>query len=102
VIRPELEGGLLGLQAGQEILLLYWFQDVDRNRLQDNRRGTDELRGVFALRTPHRPNPIAAAVVRVEGIRSNRIFVRGMDCLNGTPLLDIKPAIMSEKKEETP
>ncbi|MEJ2383744.1 MAG: SAM-dependent methyltransferase [Xanthomonadales bacterium] len=85
--------GLRGLTAGQKLLVLYWFDDVARDRpVQVPRRGGPP-RGVFALRSPHRPNPIAAGEVTAEYIaRDGRVGVRGMDCLDGTPLLDIKPA----------
>ncbi|MBC8430559.1 MAG: tRNA (N6-threonylcarbamoyladenosine(37)-N6)-methyltransferase TrmO [Desulfobacterales bacterium] len=91
VVKEELLDGLLGLSAGQEILILYWFENVDRKRLQQNSRKTAEFSGVFALRTPNRPNPIGAAVVKIEKIENKIIYVKGLDCLNGTPLLDIKP-----------
>ena len=52
--------------------------------------------GTFALRSPHRPNPIAVAVLPIVAIDSGSVSVRGLDCLNGTHLLDIKPAIMHE------
>ena len=86
--------GLRGLTAGQRVLVLYWFEDVARDRpVQVPRRG-GLPRGVFALRSPHRPNPVAAGVVTIEYLtRDGRVGVRGMDCLDGTPLLDIKPAV---------
>ncbi len=84
------------LSSGQKILILYWFDNVDRKRVQQNSRKTGELAGVFALRTPNRPNPIGAAVVPIEKIEDDSIYVRGLDCLNGTPLLDIKPARAGE------
>jgi len=59
---------------------------------QDNCRRT----GVFALRTPNRPNPIGAAVVKIIKIENGIILVKGLDCLSGTPLLDIKPAKTGE------
>jgi len=96
VVKEELLDGFLGLSAGQEILILYWFENVDRKRLQQNSRKTGEFSGVFALRTPNRPNPIGAAVVKIEKIENKIIYVKGLDCLNGTPLLDIKPAITGE------
>lgn len=96
VVKEELLDGLLGLSAGQKILILYWFENVDRKRLQQNSRKTGEFSGVFALRTPNRPNPIGAAVVKIEKIENNIIYVKGLDCLNGTPLLDIKPAKTGE------
>jgi len=52
--------------------------------------------GTFALRSPHRPNPIAAAILPIENIDSGNISVKGLDCLNEAHLLDIKPAIMHE------
>ena len=91
VLDEAFHDGLKGLVPGQDILLLYWFENVDRALMvQTPRRGGDK-RGVFALRSPHRPNPIAASVVTVESIENGQINVRGMDCLDGTPLLDIKP-----------
>jgi len=96
VVDEAFAEGLSGIEAGHAVLLLYWFDDVDRHRMIQRRRGEGELRGVFALRSPHRPNPIAASVVTVERIDGRRLFVRGMDCLDGTPLLDIKPASSPE------
>ena len=85
--------GLRGLVAGQRVLVLYWFEDVARGRLVQVPRRGGPPRGVFALRSPHRPNPVAAGTVKIEYIaRNGRVGVRGMDCLAGTPLLDIKPA----------
>lgn len=59
-------------------------------------RNSGEKVGIFALRSPHRPNPIGAAIVPIEKIECGVVFVKGLDCLNGTSLVDIKPAIMNE------
>jgi len=91
--------GLAGLTPGQHILVLYWFEDVDRKQLRHRRRSSDSEWGVFALRSPARPNPIAAAVVRIDSIEGRRLRVRGLDCLDETPLLDVKPAIFTENPE---
>ncbi len=101
ILDKQYESGLFGLCGGQEILILYWFDKVDRNKLQQNSRRTGKLSGVFNLRTPNRPNPIGAAVIRIEKINEREIFVKGLDCLNGTPLLDIKPAIFSERIDQS-
>jgi len=95
VLDPAYRDGLLGLVPGTRILVLYWFEGVKRDRMVQTRRGDPdgEPTGCFALRSPHRPNPIAAAVVAVERIEQGRITVRGLDCLNGTRLLDIKPVL---------
>ena len=96
VLRNDLRDGLMGLSVGQRILILYWFEQVDRTLLRQHSRRTGELKGIFALRTPNRCNPIGAAVLPIEQIDDGVITVRGLDCLNGTPLIDIKPA-MSDK-----
>jgi tRNA-Thr(GGU) m(6)t(6)A37 methyltransferase TsaA len=96
VIKPELADAIMGLSVGQKILILYWLDGGDRSRLQQNSRGTGERAGVFALRTPNRPNPIGAAVLPIESIAGNSITVRGLDCLDGTALLDLKPAKADE------
>jgi tRNA-Thr(GGU) m(6)t(6)A37 methyltransferase TsaA len=93
VIDEHCSDGLAGLTTGDNILVLYWFVNVDREVLLQQRRESDCKRGVFALRSPHRPNPIGAATVKIESLVNQCIRVRGMDCLDGTPLLDLKPAI---------
>ncbi len=101
VLKPEYQQALMGLEAGRQILLLYWFEGTDRSLMQQRRRGQADqpLRGTFALRSPHRPNPIAVARVPIEKIKDGVITVLGLDCLNGTKLLDIKPALSREVGE---
>ncbi len=97
ILDEEYASGLSGLVDGQEILILYWFKNVNRDLMIRNSRRTGKPAGVFSIRTPNRPNPIGAAVIKIEEIYGNKIIVKGLDCLNGTPLLDIKPAILSER-----
>lgn len=92
VLDDEFRDGLKGLSPGQDILVLYWFENVDRALLVQTPRRGGNKRGVFALRSPHRPNPVAASTVTIESIEEGQVTVRGMDCLDGTPLLDIKPS----------
>jgi len=96
VLRYNLRDALLGLATGQRILILYWLEHAERSAIRQNSRRTGELAGVFALRTPNRPNPIGVAVLAIEKIIDGVITVRGLDCLDGTPLLDIKPAMSGE------
>jgi len=96
IVDDEYKDGLLGLQAGQEILVLYWFENVDRNVIRQESHKTGEVIGTFALRSPRRPNPIGAATLPIQAIDNGCVSVKGLDCLNGTRLLDIKPAIMHE------
>lgn len=83
---------LQGLKPGQKAVILYWMHLADRNRHKVHPRGDSArpLKGVFATRSPDRPNPIALEVVEVIEIDGTNIRVRGLDALDGTPLLDIK------------
>lgn len=96
VLDEEFRNGLSGLQPGQIILILYWFENTDRNVIEQPSDSNEGSIGTFALRSPHRPNPIVAATLPIESIDNGKVSVRGLDCLNGTPLLDIKPAILFE------
>ena len=100
VLREEFENGLSGLQQGQKILILYWFEITDRNTIEQPFNCGGGAIGTFALRSPHRPNPIVAATLPIESIENGVVSIRGLDCLNGTPLLDIKPAILFEASSE--
>ncbi|MEM9633325.1 MAG: SAM-dependent methyltransferase [Pseudomonadota bacterium] len=98
VLKPEYRDGLTGLEPGQTVLLLYWFEGVERSlMLQRSPRCTGSApTGTFSLRSPHRPNPIAAAVLTIGDMREDGLIVQGIDCLNGTGLLDTKPATRQE------
>jgi tRNA (adenine37-N6)-methyltransferase len=96
VVHPDYAAGLTGLEVGVRILLLYWLDRANRARPLVAERRSGKVAGVFAARTPHRPNPIGAAVVAIEAIDGPALKVRGLDCVNGTPLLDIKPAMRAE------
>jgi len=96
VIKNEYVIALSGLQTGQDILLLYWLENTDRSLLVQKKSVTNERLGTFAIRSPHRPNPIGVAVLPIEKIENGVVYVRGLDCINGTQLLDIKPAIKKE------
>lgn len=93
---PEYQDGLQGLVEGQQILILYWLGQDDRSSKDREADAGMWERGVFALRTPHRPNPIGVAVLPIEKLETGKITVRGLDCLNKTRLVDIKPAIYQE------
>jgi tRNA-Thr(GGU) m(6)t(6)A37 methyltransferase TsaA len=97
VLNEEYKNGLSGLNPGQKILILYWFEDTDRNEIVLPTDDGGSI-GTFALRSPNRPNPIVAATLPIESIENGVVSVRGLDCLNGTPLLDIKPAILLEEQ----
>ncbi len=91
---PKYEAGLDGLKRGSIIDIFYWVEYLERD-IETESEG-ESLKGAFATRNAHRPNPIAQASVVIEHIDANQIFIKGMDCLNRTKLIDIQPAIPSE------
>ena len=93
---PSYAEGLSGLGIGDQILVLYWLEQADREKVLETSCKTGQLIGTFALRSPNRPNPIGATVVTIHEISENEVIVHGLDCVNGKPLLDIKAAIMAE------
>lgn len=86
------EDALPGGGSGK-IIVLCWMHRGDRDRLKVHPRGREDRpeRGVFSTRSPHRPNPISLHTVELLEIRGNVLRVRGMDAVDGTPVIDIKP-----------
>jgi tRNA-Thr(GGU) m(6)t(6)A37 methyltransferase TsaA len=87
--------GLKDLATCSHIIVLYWMDKSPRNLVLQVPRHYGEPRGTFALRSPARPNPIALSVVKLLNIEGNKLSVIGLDCLDGTPMLDIKPYFAS-------
>jgi tRNA-Thr(GGU) m(6)t(6)A37 methyltransferase TsaA len=85
--------GLNGLQKFSHAIVLYWMQEARRDLIVQKPHHKPEPTGVFALRSPVRPNPIALATVRILDVNqtAGRITVDAIDCLDCTPLLDIRP-----------
>ena len=86
---------LAGVESCTHLLVLYWMHHARRDLVLQVPRHYGRQRGTFALRSPVRPNPIAASVVKLVAIEGARLSVIGLDCLDGTPLLDIKPYFAS-------
>jgi tRNA (adenine37-N6)-methyltransferase len=82
---------LTGLAAYRRIQVLYWMQRARRDLVLQTPFSTMRTTGTFALRSPVRPNPIASSIVELVAIEGTTLQVRGLDCLDGTPLLDLKP-----------
>lgn len=82
---------LKGLDKYEHIELLYWLDQARRDLVVQNPGHDGKTFGTFALRSPVRPNPIGTSTVRLESIDGLVLSVRGLDCLDGTPLIDIKP-----------
>lgn len=94
-ILPRFQDGLSGIDRAEELQVLYWMHllsDEDRSVLTCHPRGdaTKKRRGVFALRSPMRPNPIGSTVVELLEVRQNELFVKGLDAEDGSPVIDIK------------
>lgn len=94
-ITPAFQEGLDGIVAGQTIVVLFWLDRADRTILKVYPRGDRSrgLYGVFATRSPDRPNPIAISELQVLAVRGNCLEVTGLDVLDGTPIIDIKKKI---------
>lgn len=94
VLDPALTEGLQGLEPGQQVMVLFHFHLSQGFDLLQHPRGDrgQPRRGVFALRSPRRPNPIGVTVVELVALEGNVLRVRGLDAINGTPVLDLKPA----------
>jgi tRNA-Thr(GGU) m(6)t(6)A37 methyltransferase TsaA len=92
---PLYAAGLKDLGFYSHLWLLYWMNQARRDLVQQAPAHLRDTRGTFALRSPVRPNPIALAAVELIGIEGTTLTVRNVDCIDGTPLLDIKPYFAS-------
>jgi len=94
-IYPQFKEGLDGISAGQTIVVLFWLHQSDRSILKVYPRGdvSRGLSGVFNTRSPVRPNPIAISELEVLEIDGTSLKVKGLDILDGTPIIDIKKKI---------
>lgn len=96
IVDEDLSDGLEGIEGFEKLLVVFYFHRAPKGyALRQHPRGdaSQPKRGVFALRSPHRPNPIGVTVVNLVTVEGNVLVVRGLDALNGTPVLDIKPFI---------
>ncbi len=83
---------LRGIAPGDRVEVLYWMHLARRDLLVQAPKGRPAPLGTFALRSPNRPNPIATSDVVVTAVAEDALTVRSLDCVDGTPLLDLKPA----------
>jgi tRNA (adenine37-N6)-methyltransferase len=97
---PEYTPGLRSLDGFSHLILLYWLHRGREPKLVFTPPFDTEARGVFATRSPARPNPIGLSVVAFDGFEGpDTLLVRYLDCLDGTPLLDLKPYLPSTDSE---
>ena len=95
VFWPEFHEAAGGLREGDEVLVLTWLHQGRRDVLSVHPRGdTNRPReGVFATRSPDRPNPIGLHAVVIESVEEDAITVRNLEAIDGTPVLDVKPVL---------
>jgi tRNA (adenine37-N6)-methyltransferase len=99
-ILPEFEAGLSDIEGFSHLFVLWVFDRSEGFELVGRPPCDTGSHGVFATRSPRRPNPIALTVVQLLGREGNRLRVRGVDMLDGTPVLDIKPYLSSPPPSE--
>lgn len=96
----EYEEGLDDVDGFSHLILIYWFHKSQGYSLKVKPFLDTQLRGLFATRAPRRPNQIGLSVVRLLERKENILYVRGIDVIDGTPLLDIKPYVPEFEPEE--
>ncbi|MGE0849309.1 MAG: tRNA (N6-threonylcarbamoyladenosine(37)-N6)-methyltransferase TrmO [Hyphomicrobiaceae bacterium] len=94
-IDPRFAEGLRDLERCSHIWLLYWMHEARRDLLLQVPAHLGQARGTFALRSPVRPNPIALSAVELVAVQGTTLTVRHVDCVDGTPLIDVKPYFAS-------
>ena len=97
ILDSDIQAGLNGITVGAEIIVLTWLHQADRGILTVHPRGdlNRPEQGVFSTRSASRPNPIGLHRVRVLGIDGLRLHVSGLEAIDGTPIVDVKPVLGS-------
>lgn len=99
-VLPEFEAGLLDIEGFSHLIVVWVFHLVEGYHLTGTPPSDDRPHGVFATRAPHRPNPIGLSAVELLKREGNRLLVRGVDMVDGTPVIDIKPYLSSIPAEK--
>jgi tRNA-Thr(GGU) m(6)t(6)A37 methyltransferase TsaA len=82
---------LKGLEGHSHAQIFYWMHLARRDLVLQSPRSNGETMGTFAIRSPNRPNPVSSSLVAILEVGAAHVLVRGLDCVDGTPLIDIKP-----------
>lgn len=99
-VLPDFEEGLTDIEGFSHLFVIWVFDRSEGYRLMGQPPSDDRPHGVFATRSPFRPNPLGLTVVELVRREGNRLHVRGVDMLDGTPILDIKPYLSSIPMEK--
>ena len=92
-LNQEYADGLMSLHEFSHLYLFYYFNHSNKTSLRLKPFLSDQEQGIFATRAPHRPNKLGMSLVRLDKIEGDTLYIRDLDILDGTPLLDIKPYI---------
>lgn len=92
-LNNEYVKGLKDLDKFSHAILLFYFHKSEKETIEGKPFLEDDKHGIFAIRSPHRPNHIGFSVVKIKNIKDNKIFFTEVDIIDGTPLLDIKPYV---------
>ncbi len=92
-LEPDYTRGLKGLEVGRDVIVAYWMHDARRDLIVQHPRHSDVPRGVFSIRSPNRPNPIALSTVRITSLdhATGVVGIDAIDAFDMTPVVDIKP-----------
>jgi tRNA-Thr(GGU) m(6)t(6)A37 methyltransferase TsaA len=95
IFEPMVREGLQDLRVGEQVIVLTWLNRARRDVLKVHPRGDTSIpeHGVFSTRSPDRPNPIGLHLVEIIAIEGERVHVRNLEALDGTPILDVKPRL---------
>ena len=105
ILREDLVETLHGIEDFSHLYVIFWMHEVpkeERKKVKVHPRGRGDLPllGIFATRTPHRPNPIGLTLVELIKVNDNTLTIRGLDAYDGTPIIDIKPFDMWDTTED--
>jgi len=98
-IDPDFAAGLKDIDGFSHLFVLFAFHRTTASKLQAKPPFDTEVRGIFATRSPHRPNALGLTIVKLEGRKGRILRVSGLDMIEGTPILDIKPYTERDRKE---
>jgi tRNA-Thr(GGU) m(6)t(6)A37 methyltransferase TsaA len=98
-VDPSFAEALQGIEIGDELIVITWFDRADRAVLQTHPRSdpNNPLTGVFATRSPDRPNPLGLHPVTVRAIEGHRLRIGPIEAIDGTPVVDIKPVLRPQR-----
>ncbi len=92
-LKDEYTSGLKDLDTFSHAIIIYYFHRSHRENLEGRPFLEKNKHGIFAIRSPHRPNHIGFSIIKIKSLKANRVYFAGVDVLDGTPLLDIKPYV---------